>query len=545
MFLTLTPDTNFKDSGKQRDQVDFLSSIASGLLLQPNTKIALYSASWKVIEGITIPTGTMAITVMGHTFTIGFTGQTFQEPPAGSSDTAGSLCADYLNGLINDALKAGAKTWYSGLNDNSKLEPAYQRYGNLGFPATNSSLWEWDSNGKDFVFELKYNTLNDHDTGSTVMVSGANAAQNFNSDAYTQVVGTDFLDGGNYRYRLRPTTSKNTPGWNDAGFCAFGSAFCTDGTSEGGKGKHGELIFKWSDGGGSAKGQVGLATKYFDITKGTAQDASVASIVVETGAVPQFRELRPDGTQTALTATTAPPATTTGTYYRMRMESKDTGDEVFTYSYSTDNGASYTDISFNDALNTRYVSAKMDTEEIMPFFKPYTEYTGTYGVDAFECSIVPSKEQDDGAGYKWKWSDYPEDVAFSPGDLSTIFDIKPFNEGGGGGKSDGGVVNNVNTSTSGVYVDIPTLGVKSITSGVERNVIGCLPIGEMADGTNGMGSINGLQYNQVYNVIYHDINNQQEKEHNQMRIRLIDQEGNLLTNITNPAITLCVKPASN
>ena len=67
----------------------------------------------------------------------------------------------------------------------------------------------------------------------------------------------------------------------------------------------------------------------------------------------------------------------------------------------------------------------------------------------------------------------------------------------------------------------------------------------MSDGTNGMGSIHGLQYNQVYNVIYHDINNQQEREHNQMRVRLIDENGSLLTNISNPAITLCVKPASN
>ena len=540
MFLTLTPDDNFKDSGKQVDQVDFTSSIPSGLLLQPNTKIALYSTSWKVIEGITIPTGTFSITVMGHTFSIDVTSQTFQEPPTGSSDTAGSLCADYLNGLINDTLKAGAVTWYKGTQEGDLLEPVYKRFGDTGDPSASSNLWVWDANGKDFSFELKYNTDNDHDTDSTVMVSGSQAANNFNSDAYTNVQAVDTNLAGDWRYRLRPRTAHNTPAWNTAGFFASGSAFCTDGTAEGGKGKHGELVFKWHDGNGGQQGMVGYTTKDIDATKSQVQASIQASIQLATGSVPVFREKG-----SALTPTTAPPVVANGTYYRMRMESSQTGDETFTYAYSTD-GQSYTNIGFNDPLDDRYKSESMDTEEIMPFFKPFSAYStvNVYGIDNMECSLVPSKDQDGGVGYKWSWSFYPEQVGFDSGSLASVFDIKGFNEGGGAGKSDGGVVSNINTSTSGVYVDIPSLGIKSITAGVERNVVGCLPVGEMSDGTNGMGSIHGLQYCQVYNVIYHDINNQQEREHNQLRIRLIDQNGALLTNLTNPAITLCVKPAS-
>tara|TARA_A100000171_G_C2138351_1_gene152364 strand:- start:1697 stop:3325 length:1629 start_codon:yes stop_codon:yes gene_type:complete len=541
MFLTLTPDDNLKTTVSQREQVDFTSSIPSGLLLQPNTKIALYSASWNVLEGITIPTGSFSITVMGQTFKVDITGQTFLEQPAGSSETAGSLCANYLNDQINDAFKNnGSPTLYSGLNNDKRLKPAYQRFGDLGDASTSSNLWTWDSTGKDFTFELKYNTENDHDTGSTVMVSGANASKNFNDGAYTQVVANDLdLGGGSYRYRLRPANSKNTDVWNDSGFCAFGTAFCCDGTAEGGKGKHGEMVFKWSDGGGSAKAMVGFSTKDFDPTKSQVQASIMASIELETGSAPVFRE-----NGSALTLASTPANISNGDFFRMRMESSETGDEVFTYALSTDGGSTYTDFVFNNPATDRYASNSMDSEEIMPFFKPYTQYTGTYGVDNMECSLVPSKDSELGSGYKWDWSNYPETVGFDAGDLATIFDIQGFNEDNGAGKSDGGVVNNVNTTTSGVYVDIPTLGIKSITSGVERNVIGCLPIGEMSDGTNGMGSIHGLQYNQVYNVIYHDVNNQQEREHNQMRVRLIDEKGTLLTNISSPAITLCVKPAS-
>ena len=59
-----------------------------------------------------------------------------------------------------------------------------------------------------------------------------------------------------------------------------------------------------------------------------------------------------------------------------------------------------------------------------------------------------------------------------------------------------------------------------------------------------MGSINGLQFNQVYNLIYLDMNNQDEREHNQIRVQLLDNNGNFLTNITDVSINLCVKPSS-
>lgn len=547
MFLTLSPDDNFKNSGKQRDQVDFFSTIPSGLLLKPNTNVALHSASWKVIQGITIPSGQMQITVMGHTFNISIVGQTFQEPPTGSSDTAGSLCAKYLNDAINEELRLGATNWYSGNADNSLLYPALFRFGSS--EGTNhSTLWEWDNTGRDFVFEMKYNADNDFDTNSNVMVSGTNASQNFNSNAYTKVIANDLEltpGSGVYRYRLRPATAKNTNAWNDSGFCAFGSAFCTDGLSTGGKGKHGELVFKWSDVNGVNVGMVGFAKKTFDPLRSQVQKAIVASIQLTTGSPPVFRELRPDGTVSALTPTSTPDDVSHNDYFRIRMESSTTGDEVFTYARSPD-GNSFTDISFNDSVSDRYSSNQMDTEEIMPFFKPNTAYDASniYGVDNMECTIVPSKSHFSGSGYKWEWSNFPNEIRFNPDTLSSVFDIKSFDSFSGAGKSDGGVVNNVNTTTSGVYVNLPTLGIKSITSAVERNVIGMLPIGEMSDGTNGMGSINGLQFNQVYNLIYLDMNNQDEREHNQIRVQLLDHNGNFLTNITDVSINLCVKPSS-
>jgi hypothetical protein len=542
MYLTLTPDDNFKNSGLQRDQCEWTCSIPSGLLFQPKTQIALHSGSWKVLEGISIPTGQFTITVMGYTFQIPIAAQTFVEPPAGSGDTAGKQAADYLNTKFRNFVK-NDKNWYSGLQDNSLIFPAWKRFGNTG--TTSSILWEWDNNGKDFVFEMKYCADNDYDTGSTVMVSGTNAAQNFNDNAYTKVQAVDTLVSGSYRYRLKPANTKNTPAWNDSGFCAFGSAFCCDGLANGGVGKYGELVFTWSDVNNVNKGMVGFATKHFDPLKAQTQVAIVASIELDTGSVPVFRELKPDGTVAALTATTAPPVIAHQVQYRMRMEASETGDETFTYAYSTDNGATFTNIAFNTPATDRYVSNKMDSEEIMPMFKPNTPYDASnlYGVDNMTCSIVPSIENKNG-GYKWEWSDYPKDVQFNPDDLSNPFDIKPSSGDSGSLRSDGGVVSNVNTFTSSVYVDIPTFGIKSITAGVERNVVGALPLGEMATGDGGMGSVYGLQFNQVYNMIYHELRNQEIREHNQVRVRLIDKDGNLLTNIDNPAINLCVKPAS-
>lgn len=543
MFITLTPDENFNNSGKQKDQVDFLSSIPSGLLLRPNTQIALHSAQWNVLEGITIPTGSFTITVMGQTISVDFVGQTFVEPPAGSSDTAGSLCADYLNNLTNLALMNAQPILYSGLQDGTVLVPAYARFGNTGSASTSSNLWTWDSNGKDFSFEMKYNNENDYDTGSTVMVSGNNSTLNFNDDAYVKVASLDNLMGsGSYRYRLRPSNTKTSDAWNDSGFCAFGSAFCCDGEASGGKGKHGEMVFKWTDPSGSNRGMVGFSTRSFNALRGQTQTSIKASIELETGQVPVIRE--PSGT---LTFTTTPATVSTGDFFRIRMESSETGDETFTYAVSTDGGNTYTEYSFNNPATDRYSSNEMNSDEIMPFFKPYSKFDSSaeYGVDNMECSLVPSRYNQHGTGYKWEWSNYPEEIKFDPGDLASIFDIQGFTSTTGAGKSDGGVVNNENTTTSGVYIDIPTLGVKSITSGIERNVIGCLPIGEMSDGVNGLGSVHGLQFNQVYNMIYHELKNQQEREHNQMRIRLIDSSGNLIPNIEKPAITLCVKPSSN
>ena len=538
MYLTLTPDDNFKNSGLQRDQVEWTCSIPSGLLLQPNTQIALHSGSWKVLEGISIPTGRFTITVMGHTFDIPITAQTFVEPPVGSSDTAGDLAAEYLNEQFENTLKSGSvREWFSGLESNFQLYPAWVRFGNSG--TTSSTLWSWDKGGKDFVFEMKYCADNDYPTDSTVMVSGENAEQNFNDDAYTNVASVDTNLAGDWRYRMRPATTHIAPAWNTAGFCAFGSAFCTDGTASGGKGKHGEMVFRWHDGNSVSKGMVGFATKDFEATAGQTQPHIMASIELDTGSVPTIREKG-----SALTPTTAPPAVANGTYYRIRMESTTTGDEVFTYGYSTD-GQSYTNIAFNTPLDDRYKSESMDTEEIMPFFKPYSAYSAVnvYGIDQWECDIVPSRENTEG-GYKWEWSNFPREVAFNPDDLAVVFDIKATTGQDGTLKSDGGVVSNQNTFTSSVFVDIPTLGIKSITAGVERNVVGVLPLGEMATGDGGMGSVYGLQFNQVYNMIYHELRNQQEREHNQIRVRLIDKNGDLLTNIDDPAINLCVKPSS-
>jgi hypothetical protein len=149
MYLTLTPDDNFKNSGLQRDQCEWTCSIPSGLLFQPKTQIALHSGSWKVLEGISIPTGQFTITVMGYTFQIPIAAQTFVEPPAGSGDTAGKQAADYLNTKFRNFVK-NDKNWYSGLQDNSLIFPAWKRFGNTG--TTSSILWEWDNNGKDFVF---------------------------------------------------------------------------------------------------------------------------------------------------------------------------------------------------------------------------------------------------------------------------------------------------------------------------------------------------------------------------------------------------------
>lgn len=548
MYLTLTPDDNFKNSGLQRDQVEWTCSIPSGLLLQPNTQIALHSGSWKVLEGISIPTGRFTITVMGHTFDIPITAQTFVETPAGSPDSAGSLAASYLNTQFENTLKSGSvREWYSGLEDSygddPKLYPAWKRFGNSG--TTSSTLWSWDANGKDFVFEMKYCADNDYSTDSTVMVSGSDASQNFNSDAYTNVVAANYDIGGTWRYRLRPSTAHNAPAWNTAGFCAFGSSFCTDGTASGGKGKHGELVFKWTDVNGGQKALVGFATKDFDPTLAQTQKNIVASIELDTGSVPIFRELKPStGFSAVITPQTTPPVVANGTFYKMTMESSSTGDETFTYAYSTD-GIAYTVIAMSTTLADRYKSESMDSEEIMPCFKPFSAYSAVnvYGIDNMECDIVPSQKNSLG-GYKWEWSNYPREVAFNPDDLSVVFDIKPSSGQNGTLKSDGGVVSNQNTFASGVFVDIPTLGIKSITAGVDRNVVGILPLGEMATGDGGMGSVYGLQFNQVYNMIYHELRNQQEREHNQIRVRLIDKNGDLLTNIDDPAINLCVKPAS-
>lgn len=554
MFLTLSPDDNFKNSGKQRDQVDFFSTIPSGLLLKPNTNVALHSASWKVIQGITIPSGSYSISVMGHTFNISIVGQTFQEPPTGSSDTAGSKCADYLNQVWKTAMTQGIGiVMKDGTVGNNTLYPAWARFGNEY--GTNHSIgWEFDTTGIDFAFEMKYHQDNNYDTQSKVICSGLSAKNNVftKSNSYVNVLPIDAsLGGGQYAYQMRPTATKSNNVWNDNIFIGRDYAFVCDGYANGGVGEYGEMIFKWRDPANPTanRGAVGLAVKSLNDTYSISSRYVKCVLDLQTGIPPKVRETTQD-TNSNITFSVAPPNVEDGDLYRIRMNASAypfTSPEQFLYSVSKDDGNTWVDFQITPGQD-RYQSYEMSArnEYLSPFFKAYTEFNGAneYKIVDWSATIVPTRDFYSGSGFDYRFDGYPNEVKFNPNSLSSVFDIKGFDSETGAGKSDGGVVNNINTSTSGVYVNLPTLGIKSITSAVERNVIGMLPIGEMSDGTNGMGSINGLQFNQVYNLIYLDMNNQDEREHNQIRVQLLDHNGNFLTNITDVSINLCVKPSS-
>ena len=544
MFLTLTPDPNFKNSGKQIDQVDFLSSVQSGLLLQPNTKIALHSGSWDVLEGFTIPNTTYSVSVMGHNFIINVLGQVFKEAPAGSSDTAGKQVADYLNSVWKTAFTQGVGLVMSdGTNDNNTLTPAWRRFGN-DQGTSNSTGWEWDDSGKDMVFECKYNHDADYDTHSNVTLSSQTSrTQNFTKTNSYVNINTINTNNGDGTFTYKMSVSKSVDQWEDNLFIPRDYTFVCDGVANAGKGQFGEMIFKWKDTGNN-KVLVGFSTNGYTSSLGASSNFIKGALLLETGSVPQIRETKKDGSNTTLTFSTPPDAVANNDMYKIRMASNDTTAQTFSYYRSIDDGVNWVELEITPGQN-RYESFEMDVvgEEIMPFFKGFNG-NSDYRIQNWTCHILPTRAFYSGNGYNYKFSNYPNVVAFNPNGLSDIFDMKSSSGDTGGTKSDGGVINTNNIIESGVYVNIPTLGIKSITSGVERNVIGILPIGELGSGDNGLASINGLQFNQVYNMIYHDVNNQQEREHNQLRVQLMDKNGNLLLNLQNASITLCVKPSS-
>ena len=550
MFLTLTPDPNFKNSGKQIDQVDYLSSIPSGLLLQPNTQIALHSGSWDVLEGFTIPNTTYSVSCMGHNFIISVLGQVFKEAPAGSTDTAGKQVADYLNEVWKTAFTQGIGLVMSdGTNANNTLTPAWKRFGN-DQGTSHSTGWEWDDSGKDMVFECKYNHDANYDTDSNVMISSQTSKTNnfTKANSYVNIFTNDSdQGGGTFIYNMRVNKGDDT--WDDNLFIARDYAFVCDGVANAGKGQYGEMIFEWNDAGNN-KAIIGFATNGYTSSLGASSDFIKGALVLETGSVPQVRETKEGESNTNLTFPTPPDVVASGDMYKIRMAASNTPlDPAQTFSYyrSTDNGVNWVELELSPGQD-RYQSFEMDVvgEEIMPFFKGFSKFDSgsLYRIQNWTCHILPTRAFYSGNGYNYKFSNYPNVVGFNPNGLSDIFDMKSTSSDTGAVKSDGGKINTNNIIESGVYVNIPTLGIKSITGAVERNVIGVLPIGELGSGDNGLASINGLQYNQVYNMVYHNINNQQEREHNQLRVQLMDKNGNLLLNLKNACVTLCVKPSA-
>jgi hypothetical protein len=368
------------------------------------------------------------------------------------------------------------------------------------------------------------------------------------SNSYVNIFTNNADQGsGNYVYNMRVT--KGSDAWNDNLFIARDYAFVCDGVANAGKGQYGEMVFKWSDA-GTNKAIIGFATNGYTDNLGVSSDFVKGALVLETGQTPFVRETQEGGSNTQLTYDTTPANVANNDMYKIRMAASDTPNtptQTFSYYRSTDGGTNWVELELSPGQD-RYQSFEMDVvgEEIMPFFKGYSKFDNgsLYRIQDWTCHILPTRAFYSGNGYNYKFSNYPNVVAFNPVSLSDIFDMKASSGENGAARSDGGQINTNNIIESGVYVNIPTLGIKSITGAVERNVIGVLPIGELGSGDNGLASINGLQFNQVYNMVYHNVNNQQEREHNQLRVQLMDKNGNLLLNLKNACVTLCVKPSA-
>ena len=94
-----------------------------------------------------------------------------------------------------------------------------------------------------------------------------------------------------------------------------------------------------------------------------------------------------------------------------------------------------------------------------------------------------------------------------------------------------------NRIANNLLVHIDSFPITSYHKNGQGRCIAALPFGE--------GSKHGLFHDSPYNLTYHSLENKKDENHNEMRIRITDAEGNLLQGLQHPTvINLDVRPTS-
>ena len=94
-----------------------------------------------------------------------------------------------------------------------------------------------------------------------------------------------------------------------------------------------------------------------------------------------------------------------------------------------------------------------------------------------------------------------------------------------------------NRIANNLLVHIDSFPITSYHKNGQGRCISALPFGE--------GSTHGLFHDRAYNLTYHSLENKKDENHNEMRVRITDAEGNLLQGLQHPTVlNLDVRPTS-
>ena len=100
---------------------------------------------------------------------------------------------------------------------------------------------------------------------------------------------------------------------------------------------------------------------------------------------------------------------------------------------------------------------------------------------------------------------------------------------------------NIDSHQPEIYISSPSLPINSRTNKISHNTLARVPVGL----SDNVGSQAGFHFHEVFNIVYHQLNNAQPTTLNQVEVRLTDREGNNLTQLLHPStLTLHISTSS-
>ena len=100
---------------------------------------------------------------------------------------------------------------------------------------------------------------------------------------------------------------------------------------------------------------------------------------------------------------------------------------------------------------------------------------------------------------------------------------------------------NIDSHQPEIYISSPSLPINSRTNKISHNTLARVPVGS----SDNVGSQAGFHFHEVFNIVYHQLNNAQTSTLNQIEVRLTDREGSNLTQLLHPStLTLHISTSS-